>query len=150
LLLGAAIAFHPIVGGWAALICAVMWLIYGRREQTFVSMLPGIAMGTILAIVGIAPALSLTWHEPADIVSKANQIYVFDRLPHQLSIPTMPADDVTSRLVRHGVLLLVLLPLSFYSRRDPRLRSIVWFAWGAVIIACLGFAIELAFFNQPE
>jgi hypothetical protein len=150
LLLGASIAFHPIVGGWSALICAVMWLIYGRREQTFVSMMPGIVVGTILAIIGIAPALTLTWHEPADIVSKANQIYVFDRLPHHLSILTMPVDDVTSRLVRHGALLALLVPLSLYSRRDVRLRSIVWFAWGAVIIACLGFAIELAFFNQPE
>src|SRR6478672_2599661 len=50
ILLGAAIAFHPLVGGWSALVCAVMWLIYGRREQSFVSMLPGIIMGSLLAL----------------------------------------------------------------------------------------------------
>jgi hypothetical protein len=31
-----------------------------------------------------------------------------------------------------------------------RLRSLVQFAWGAVIIACVGLAIEVGFTNQPE
>jgi hypothetical protein len=150
ILLGASIAFHPIVGGWSALVCAAMWLIYGRREQTFLSMLPGIVSGSILALVGIVPALLLTWHEPADIVSKANQIYVFDRLPHHLSILTMPTDDVTSRFVRHGALLVVLILLSVYARGKVKLRSIVWFAWGAAIIAGVGLIIEIALWNQPE
>jgi hypothetical protein len=127
-----------------------MWLIYGRREQTFLSMLPGIVSGSILALVGIVPALTLTWHEPAGIVSKANQIYVFDRLPHHLSILTMPADDVTSRFIRHGALLAVLIALSFYSRRKIKLSAIVWFAWGAAIIACVGLIIEIALWGQPE
>src|SRR5689334_15089613 len=58
-LLGAAIAFHPIAGGWSALVCAVIWLLAGRREQGVVSMLPGIIAGTLLAAIGIVPALSL-------------------------------------------------------------------------------------------
>src|SRR5437868_1772485 len=56
-LLGAAIAFHPIVGGWSALVCAVIWLVVGRREQVFVAMLPEIVIGGLFAIVGIVPAL---------------------------------------------------------------------------------------------
>jgi hypothetical protein len=149
LLLGAAIAFHPIVGGWSALVCAVIWLIRGRREQSFPSIVPGIVVGTLLALVGIVPALSLTWHEPAEIVSKANQIYVFDRLPHHLSILTMPPNEVKSRFTRHGILLLTLFLFGFVARRDTRLRPLVYFAWGAVIIACIGLAIEIGFTNQP-
>ncbi len=149
LLLGAAIALHPIVGGWSALVCAAIWLMYGRRDQSFLSMLPGIGGGGVLAIVGIIPALSLTWHEPADIISQANQIYVFERLPHHLSILSLPSDEVTSRLLRHGVLLFALFAFGYGSRRDARLRPIVYFAWGAAILACIGFGIELVFLNQP-
>jgi hypothetical protein len=149
LLLGASIAFHPIVGGWSALVCAVIWLIRRRREQSFRSMLPGVLAGTLLALIGVLPALSLTWHEPADVVSKANQIYVFDRLPHHLSILTMPPDEVKSRFTRHGILLAALVLFGFVARRDTKLRPILYFAWGAVIIACLGFAIEIAFTHQP-
>lgn len=149
LLLGAAIAFHPIVGGWSALVCAVMWLTYGRREQSFLSMLPGILAGTLLAIVGIAPALPLTWHEPADIVAEANRIYVFERLPHHLSILSLPSAEIASRLIRHAVLLIALFIFGRARRRDAKFRPIVQFAWGAVLIACVGLAIELAFINQP-
>ncbi len=148
-LLGAAIAFHPIVGGWAAVICAMLWLFYGRHEQSFTSMLPGIIGGTLLAIVGIAPALSLTWNEPADIVAEANRIYVFDRLPHHLSILTLPGSEVLSRLLRHAVVLVALALFGFTARRETSLRPIVRFAWGAAIIACIGLVIELALTNEP-
>src|SRR3954452_3383996 len=40
LLLGASIAFHTIVGGWRSLVCATIWLIYGRHDQSFRSTLP--------------------------------------------------------------------------------------------------------------
>jgi hypothetical protein len=112
-------------------------------------MLPGIIAGSLLAAIGIVPALSLTWHEPTDIVAEANRIYVFERLPHHLSILTLPSDEVTSRLIRHVAVLVVLYLFGIALRRETQFRSIVRFAWGAVIIACIGFAIELTFFNQP-
>jgi hypothetical protein len=149
LLLGAAIAFHPLVGGWSALVCGVMWLIYGRREQSFISMLPGVVAGGLLALVGILPALSLTWHEPPDMVAEANRIYVFERLPHHLAILSMPGAEVPSRLARHGALLVALGVLRFASRGNQRFRPIVRFAWGAVLIACVGLAIELLLLSQP-
>jgi hypothetical protein len=39
--------------------------------------------------------------------------------------------------------------LSRIIRRIPQARSIVEFAWGAVIIACIGLTIELMLRNQP-
>jgi hypothetical protein len=149
LLLGAAIAFHPIVGGWSALVCATLWLFYGRHEQSFTSMLPGILAGSILALIGIAPALSLTWSEPADIVAEANRIYVFERLPHHLAILTLPETEVVSRLLRHAALLVALWAVVRASRREIQFRPIVRFAWGAVLIACIGLVIEVTLLNQP-
>jgi hypothetical protein len=149
LTLGAAIAFHPIVGGWSALVCAAIWILVGRREQNFLAMSPGIIGGALLAIVGLAPVLSLTWHEQAELVDEANRIYVFERLPHHLSILTMPESAVVLRLTRFvGLLALIWL----VSRAIPRqfgARRLVLFAWGAALLAIAGLAIELALYNQP-
>jgi Domain of unknown function (DUF6798) len=137
LMLGAAIAFHPIVGGWSALVCGTFWLIHGRLEQPLRAMIPG-----------IVPALSLTWREPADLVAEANRIYVFERLPHHLAILALPSEEITSRLTRHAILLVAFVILSRVSRGERQTRSIVEFAWGAVIIACIGLTIELMLRNQ--
>ena len=80
-------------------------------------MLPGIVAGSLLAAIGIAPALSLTWHEPADIVAEASRIYVFERLPHHLSILSLPSEEVTSRLLRHAAVLVALCIFGYASRR---------------------------------
>jgi hypothetical protein len=149
LMLGAAIAFHPIVGGWSALVCGSFWLIHGRLEQPLRAMIPGIVAGGLLATVGIVPALSLTWHEPADVVAEANRIYVFERLPHHLAILALPIEEIRSRLIRHALLLVAFLVLSGVKRGERQTRSIVEFAWGAIIIACIGLTIELMLRNQP-
>jgi hypothetical protein len=110
-------------------------------------MLPGFIAGSLLALIGIAPALSLTWHEPADIVAEASRIYVFERLPHHLSILSLPGTEVASRLIRHGLLLIALFALGFALQGNSQLRPVVRFAWGAALIACFGVAIELLLEN---
>ncbi|HVT29477.1 MAG TPA: DUF6798 domain-containing protein [Lacipirellulaceae bacterium] len=156
--LGAAMAFHPIVGGWSGLICAGIWFLDGRREQNFLSLAPGIVVGGLLAIVGLAPALSLTWHDPPDLVAEANCIYVFERLPHHLSILTLPGPEIVARLLRHAGLLAMLFALMLIVKRlgaqsrvsaSRPCRSITLFAWGAVLLACAGLSIELILWNQP-
>src|SRR3954463_6484425 len=159
-LLGAAIAFHPIVGGWSALVCAVMWLVAGRREQGLVSMLPGISVGVLLATVGIAPALSLTWHEPPEAVAEASRIYVFERLPHHLAILSLPSAEVRTRLASQAALLLMLFVFAraarLFSAEGDRVeqasgcRRLAQFAWGAAIIAAAGLLIELWLVNDPQ
>jgi hypothetical protein len=149
MLLGAAIAFHPLVGGWSALVCGVLWLLQGRHEQSLVSVIPGIVVGGLLAIIGLVPALSLTWNEPAEQIAEASRIYVFERLPHHLALLSLPGPEVMSRFVRHGALLIVLGVLTRAAGGDPRIRRIAQFAWGAVLIACAGLAIELVLYNQP-
>jgi hypothetical protein len=176
LLLGAASAFHVLVGGWSVVVCSGIWLRNSSAQknipQTAIrtsqlltslrSMLPGLLAGGMLALLGIVPALRLTWRRPAELVTEANRIYVFDRLPHHLAILTVPPDEVIHRLTRHGLLLVALAVLMWANRRiataiessvvasDVVLRRMTQFAWGAAILAATGLAIELTLWNDPS
>ena len=151
LLLGAACAFHPLVGGWSALVCAGIWLVNDRRDVAIREMIPGAVGGALLALIGIVPAVALTWNEPAEIVAEANRIYVFERLPHHLALLHLPPEEVKTRLLRHGILIAVLWILSRAARHVPSagLRRISHFGWGAALLALTGLMIELALWNQP-
>ena len=67
--------------------------------------MPGLVGGGLIALLGVVPALRLTWGESPEIVAKANQIYVFDRLPHHLALLALPTEELVQRLRRHAVLL---------------------------------------------
>ncbi len=112
LLFGAATAFHPLVGGWCGILCAGIWLIEGRHEQSLLSMVPSLIGGGLIGLIGVVPALTLTWGVPADVVTESSRIYVFDRLPHHLAPLTLPAAEVTRRLTGHAGLLLALAVLA--------------------------------------
>lgn len=153
-LLGAATAFHPIVGGWSGLICVGIWLLDSRRERLPLTMMPGFAAGAMIALVGILPALALTWHVPADVVDESSQLYVFDRLPHHLAPLTLPQEELTRRVAGHALLLGAFLVLSLVTRAtgsaSASLRVVTRFAWGAVLLAVIGFSIEIAFKDHPS
>jgi hypothetical protein len=161
LLLGAATAFHPLVGGWSGVISAGIWLINDRCTARFRTMLPGLIGGALLSLPGIVPALLLTWKDPPELVAEANRVYVFERLPHHLAPLTLPIEELARRLGGHTalVLLLTALIVSFRSlgvtgyasdtERASPLERIAEFAWGALLIAAFGFAIELVLWNDP-
>lgn len=141
LLLGGATALHPIVGGWSVLLCAGVWIVAvlaARSNQrlledhspnanrtTFTSllasrmfaMLPGLIAGGLVGLIGIVPALSLTWGVPAEIVNEAARIYVFDRLPHHLAPLTLTA-EVPRRLAGHAILLATMFVLWLLQRNS--------------------------------
>ena len=152
--LGAATAFHAIVGGWSGVICLGIWFWDGRRETRFIAMLPGLAVAAVLGLVGVIPALVLTSGETPDTVAEANRIYVFERLPHHLALLRLPTDEISLRVVRHAGLLLGLFVLGYTeksidSANASRMRTLRLFAWGAVSLAVCGFVIELALWNDP-
>jgi hypothetical protein len=154
-LLGAATASHPLVGGWSSLVCGSLWafrLLSGNGNESIFSLrhipLPGLIGGGLLALLGVVPALSLTWNEPADVVAEASRIYVFERLPHHLALLALPKEEYTARFVRHGLLLVVLAALGIGLRRHAASR-IVQFAWGAALLAFIGLTIELVWSHDP-
>jgi hypothetical protein len=105
--------------------------------------------------VGLVPALALNWNQPPEIVAEANRIYVFERLPHHLSLLTLSPNEVAVRLFWHGLLVICLWGLTRANRRQDAyakepLRIVTWYAWGAVVLAAIGFVIEIGFWYQPQ
>jgi hypothetical protein len=163
LFLGVASAFHVLVGGWSFVVCGGIWLAdewrtpADRRRSiaSALSMLPGLIVGGFIALVGLVPALQLNMRQPPEVVAEANQIYVFERLPHHLALVTLPARDIIVRIVRHAIQILCLWAFARANSRDAAisydlLRRVTWFAWGAVALAATGFLIEILLWNHPN
>ena len=84
-LLGAATAFHPIVGGWAMLAAVAVratgvWPAAGSRLVGGILLAAGLG----LAAAGVVPALGLSADADAATRAEAARIYVVERLHHHL------------------------------------------------------------------
>jgi hypothetical protein len=148
LFLGAATAFHPLVGGWSVVVCGGIWLVDCRRQVSLLSMMPGLTAGLLLGLIGVVPALLLSWNQPPEMVAEASRIYVYERLPHHLAPLVLPREELTRRLAGHTVLIVALAGLGPILRYHVVFRM-MQFAWGAVILAIMGFAIEFVLSHEP-
>ncbi|TWT48640.1 DUF6798 domain-containing protein [Botrimarina hoheduenensis] len=157
-LLGLATAMHALVGLWSGVALSIAWLLTRRGRPRLRSMAPGIVIGGILAMAGVLPPLMMNASVEPDIVSQANQIYVFERLPHHLAPLSKGGPWLKDRLERHAgmLVLLGLLAGTLLSRKLPRqvvrrssLRWIVRFAAGAAAISITGLVIETVLAGSP-
>jgi hypothetical protein len=140
LLLGAASAFHVLVGGWTVIAAGVAWLWRGRGRASFLSMLPALAGGFLLSLPGLIPGLLLSVGVETRVVELANQIYVFERLSHHLVVPR----DNPLLIARCVGLLAAWAVLCFFTRRMEPARRLNGYVLGAVLIALAGTVIDLA------
>ena len=87
-LLGVASAFHVLVGGWSVLAAGVAWLAAGpAAASAWARPLLSLAVGLVLAVAGLDPgAAAELGRRSGELVSEANRIYVFNRLPHHLCL----------------------------------------------------------------
>ena len=155
-LLGVASAFHALVGGWSVVALALAWTRTPDRPS-LAAMAPGLALGGLIAMAGVGPALLLNRGVSAEVVAAGNQVYVFDRLAHHLAPLTKPWPWLIDRVLRHAVVVVLLWRLGRRlpagdpsSARDQALWLLVRFAWGAVAISCAGFVIHLITWTHPE
>lgn len=150
LLLGVASAFHALVGGWSVLALALAAAFVPRPSVR--TMLPGLIGGGALAMAGVLPALALNVGTPSDVVSDANQIYVYFRLPHHLALLDMKPAWLAERAGRHllGLVCLGLLSAARVRRDRPALRLIVGYALAAEAISVAGLLISTVGWSQPE
>ena len=144
-LLGAAAAFHVLVGGWAVVAAAMAWLMIGRDRPSFVSMIPSLALGALLSLPGLIPSLMLTWGTDPAIVQFANQIYVFERLGHHLD----PAGFPPGFALRFIALSVVWAAMWYYGPRSPENNRLQAFVAGTLILSLIGVAIAVVFSNNP-
>lgn len=164
ILLGCASAFHVLVGGWSVLVSLGVWATlrwngWSRREAKLpgiFTMLPGLAFGGAIALLGLVPTLLINRGTPSATVEEANYIYTFVRLPHHLALLHNEIDWLRERVIRHSVVFAIWVLLSW---RLWRYRSdtfhgpfgrMILFATGALALAACGFAIELALWNVPQ
>jgi hypothetical protein len=137
-LLGAATAFHVLVGGWALIAAGGVWLC-DRQRPSLREMAPGLAAGLGLSLLGLVPGLALTWGVPEDAASLAARIYVYVRLPHHLLPQSFPAQAIAihASLAVCCAVIYRWLPVSAGERR---LRL---FVIAAVLLAVVGFVVAL-------
>jgi hypothetical protein len=167
---GAAAAFHVLVGGWAAVAAGIAWLFsrFALRSHQAAcgfaadtndprsvttaspplrSLWPGILGGLLLSLPGLIASLALDAGTDRETVRAAHQVYVFERLPHHLTLTGMQPEFILRLMLLWAFWLL----LGRWSRRLPlpddqqqslaRLRT---FVAGAVTIAFVGAAVNLS------
>ncbi len=145
LMLGAASAFHVLVGGWSAIAASVAWFLSGKDRPPLRAMAPAMVVGAILALPGVLPALALSHRVDPAVQGEANRLYVFQRLPHHLT----PMGMKTVFIERHALLLCVFVMLCAFTPRDELQRRLRGFVIGAIAISLAGFAISLIFAHDP-
>jgi len=149
--LGLAGAFHVLVGGWATVVAALVWLTEPRENRMPLrAMLPALFIGGVLALPGIIPALQLTQGVSAETASEANEIYVFERIPHHLAPLTLPTKELTKKGLRFGSVVIGFIVLWLLTQKKSLgLNRLMRLAWGSLALSMFGFAWELATWNHP-
>ena len=149
-LLGAAAAFHVIVGGWAVVAAGVAWLVLRRMndEDTprLLSLIPSLVLGFVLTLPGLVPCLLLDRGTPPETVAEGTVIYVYARLSHHLVISRFE----TLYIVRHVALICGLLFTGWLLRHDKLVRPLLGFVAGAVLLEIVGVAIDQSLVSASD
>ncbi len=158
--LGAASAFHVLVGGWTVLVVGFMRLfefhesrpmrasrLKRKRWTNLVQNFSGLFLGGLLALPGLIPALLLDSGSSREIVHEAHRIYVFERLYHHL-VPSMLPWTYPARFVLLAVLWWsVCRSRSADGRRQRRFDR---FIVGTLILWGIGFSADYGFRDNRE
>lgn len=147
--LGAASAFHVLVGGWSALAAAMAWSFTERGTPNgkpfFCRQL---FLGGAIALFGLVPSIALTLGNTDAQTADAAKIYAYFRLPHHL----LPAGFLPEWYVRHAALLIGLFIAYGLVRHDTskRLRRLWWFTMGALGILVIGLLVGVLPAYSPD
>ena len=146
--LGIATALHVLVGGWATLIAAGIFLTTCRLPSAVCRLqFPwiGLIAGGLFALCGLVPVLMLNAGTSADIINEANQIYVFKRLPHHL-VPYLIKDSFVLRFALLTVIW-ILLCRHTGNRKHQIFNA---FIWGTLGIAAIGMILAYGLPRVPK
>ncbi len=141
ILAGAAGAFHVLVGGWTVVAVGMAWLVSGSSRPRLLTLFPAAALGLLLSLPGLWPALALNQGVPKDVAHEAARIYVFERLAHHLVYSQFPAVNIA----RFQLLVLVWAVIAWLQRREAGVTRLQRVVAGTVVIALIGVVIDQAF-----
>ncbi len=115
-----AVAWHPVVGGWAGISVGLVWLMKPGLIQRFRSEWPALALATLVGLIGLLPA-AMGLGQPLDPSEKVSpaQVHVYYRLAHHLC----PQTFAPERHVVAAFNLLALVGATFLWIRGQR-RSV--------------------------
>ncbi len=136
---GMATAIHPLVGLWGGVCLAMSWGLAGRARPDVRSLASGVACGGILGAIGVVPALMMDMNADSATRATAHAIYVYRRLSHHL----LPEAFATTYVIRHLLLLVVWIAITWWTPQRQAWRRFRGFVWGAVLIAACGLAADL-------
>lgn len=142
--LGAASAFHVVIGGWSVIAAGIAWLSTAARPPLR-SMVASLIGGLLLALGGLIPALRLSLGVDPNTVRMANEIYVFQRLSHHLVFHQFAA----ARIVYFAALTLAWFGLTWRLAEQKRWQQLNLFVVGAILIAVAGAALDLVLYWHP-
>jgi hypothetical protein len=149
--LGAASAFHVLVGGWAVLVTGLVFLLDYRTTTPSLNFsqrftVPwGLLVGGLLALFGLIPALLLDYGVATETVREAHQIYVFERLYHHL----VPYQFPWTYLVRFILLTVIWIAICRFGQpRNQRQIRFERFIWGTLILFLIGMFAAYGFRNN--
>ncbi|MDA7926235.1 hypothetical protein N9B46_05250 [Mariniblastus sp.] len=149
--LGAAAAFHVLVGGWAMIACGFAWLLTQlTTTQNFGAILIAarqqslaIAAGLSLALVGALPPLLSDQSAPSEVTVAARSIYVNHRIAHHLTFDAFP----TLHIARFAFLAIVCWLLNRWinycaNSIQAKMKLLFLFAAGSLWIAFGGLLLS--------
>lgn len=161
---GAAAAFHVLVGGWSVIAAAIVWAANRSLwKTTWRRAALGLAIGGILSLPGLLPALALSSQASPEAADRAAQVYVFERLPHHLAPLSLEPTELGERLFRFSLLGAVFLALwcFFEAQQQPKQQQttdrrtvvpmlrVMQFAGASVIFCGIGITLEFVLLEHP-
>ncbi|MHB8899198.1 MAG: DUF6798 domain-containing protein [Thermoguttaceae bacterium] len=145
-LLGAAAAFHVLVGGWAVVAAGIAWLVSDEDRPSIASMLPSLLLGLVLSLPGLIPSVALTWGTDPAVVELANQVYVYMRLRHHLD----PGGFPPGFMLRFSLLAIVWAAGWRYGPRNRANDRVQAFVAGSLVLTVAGVAIAVGVRGNPS
>lgn len=154
ILCGLAVAFHPLVGGWAGLTLAAAWVWWGRERSGWLlplkQQLPAALLALAFSLIGILPALAMIGGPAKHGEIVVAQIHAFYRLAHHqtphLFWSSQHVAGACSLCLLIAATALLRTVMHRFSETNSTLISVwrlVCLAWLAVAINAIGLCIDL-------
>jgi len=144
---GTAVAWHPVVGGWAGLSILMLWFLHPHRWMRWTQQWPALCFASLIGLIGIVPALSGLGGSDREGLISAAQVHTYFRLAHHLSPQTFATERNLAAFLSLGILIVVTIVAA---RKRPEFATgsvagqLLIIAWTAVFFSLMGWVLDFA------